>query len=208
MECSRIFKLRYMPFKTWQLRADELTYERFFVSIDHAISFVNIVGIQGWGISMRYLQGGIYMASTVENSCKLWDCQILPDHGEHGDIVGSVGSFGNIEHLRNYLPEGKVMVENQMYWITDRTPHESLPLPSRTYRQWFRLVTSGVSLWFQDHSTENPLGILPDPKITKIVKGSKFDEKNLVVVCPKYGIKQYKAKLKKKMHKQIRKLKK
>ena len=116
------------------------------------------------------------MASTVKNSCKVWDCRILPDEGEEGDIIGE---HGDISHLVHYLPEGHLMEENVMYWITDRTPHESLPLDRRTYRQLFRLVTSGVSLWFKDHSTINPKGVIPDPDITIIVKGSKFDDKNL-----------------------------
>ena len=39
-----------------------------------------------------------------------------------------------------------------------------------------------MSVWFEDHSTKNPRGIVPDPKITKIVKGSKFVNKALVLV--------------------------
>ena len=74
------------------------------------------------------------------------------------------------------------MDPNTMYWITDRTPHESLPLNNNTYRQYFRLVTHQVSLWFEDHSTKNPLGAVPDPIITKIVKGSKFGDHSLLKV--------------------------
>ena len=66
--------------------------------------------------------------------------------------------------------------------MTDRTPHESLPLKTGTYRQFFRLVTSRVGLWFADHSTPNPFGIVPDPKITKIVRGSKFDNKGAFLI--------------------------
>ena len=62
-----------------------------------------------------------------------------------------------------------------MYWITDRTPHEALLLNKGTYRQFFRLVTSEVSFWFQDHSTKNSLGVVPDPKFARILEGSKFD---------------------------------
>ncbi len=67
------------------------------------------------------------------------------------------------------------MEANRMYWMTDRTPHEWLPLKTTTYCQFFRLVTSQVGLWFADHSTPNPNGVKPDPKITKIVEGNKFD---------------------------------
>ena len=119
-------------------------------------------------------EGGIYMASNVENSCRVWNCQIQRPEVDSLDIVGK---HGDVEHLREWLSEkSEVMEANRVYWITDRTPHESLPLAKGTYRQFFRLVTSLVGVWFQDHSTENPNGVVPDPKITKIVKGSKFDE--------------------------------
>ena len=58
--------------------------------------------------------------------------------------------------------------------MTDRTPHESLPLDETTYRQFFRLVTSQVSLWYEDHSTPDPNGVKPDPSVTSIVRGDKF----------------------------------
>ena len=45
--------------------------------------------------------------------------------------------------------------------MTDRTPHESLPLKPGQYRQYFRLVTSNVSVWYAKHSTPNPLGCTP-----------------------------------------------
>ena len=61
-----------------------------------------------------------------------------------------------------------------MVWITDCTPHESLPLPAGKSRQYFRLVTSDVSVWYADHSTPNPLGIVP-PDNVKIVHGNKFN---------------------------------
>ena len=64
-----------------------------------------------------------------------------------------------------------------MVWITDCTPHESLPLKAETSRQYFRLVTSEVSVWYADHSTPNPLGIKP-PENVKIVHGNKFDRSN------------------------------
>merc|ERR1712139_709132 len=62
-----------------------------------------------------------------------------------------------------------------MYWLTDRTPHETLPVKEDTYRQFFRVVTSSLSAWFPEHSTANRLGIKPDENITKIIEGNKFD---------------------------------
>ena len=132
-----------------------------------------------WGVGRCFensmsVSGGIFMASNVANSCRVWDCQIMDD--------SCIGHLGNVEHLRSLLPESEVMKPNCMYWITDRTPHESLPLKKKTYRQFFRLVTSQVSLWFEDHSTKNPLGVVPDPNITKIVKGSKFKKGEAYIV--------------------------
>ena len=130
-----------------------------------------------WGrgkVGVSQLEGGIFMASTADNSCRIWNCQIMED-----DLIGELG---DIEHLREFLPYSEVMNKNQLYWLTDRTPHESLPLEQGAYRQFFRLVTSQVSHWYEDHSTKNPLGITPDPEITKIVRGSKFNKAGVVIV--------------------------
>ena len=131
----------------------------------------------GMGVNLKskQVEGGIYMASNVENSCAVWNSRIRRDTTNGNTEI--IGRHGDVEHLRNYIGKREVMKANTIYWITDRTPHESLPLKNETYRQYFRLVTHHVSLWFEDHSTKNPLGIVPDPKITKIVQGSKFGDK-------------------------------
>ena len=128
--------------------------------------------------------GGIYMISNIHNSCRAWDCIIKDD---------AVGHLGDIEHLRNEL-NGYILthtvnkqhgsyrrlipfLSGNLYWITDRTPHESLPMKREGYRQFFRLVTSEVDVWYEQHSTKNPNGVVPDPNITKIIKTSKFQKK-------------------------------
>eukprot|EP00112_Aurelia_sp_Birch-Aquarium-sp1_P025731 Seg873.6 transcript_id=Seg873.6/GoldUCD/mRNA.D3Y31 product="hypothetical protein" protein_id=Seg873.6/GoldUCD/D3Y31 len=136
-------------------------------------------GTFGWGIGEHIveearLKGGIYMASNASDSCKLYNSQIMNDE--------LIGELGDIEHLREFLPQGKVMEKDNLYWFTDRTPHEALPLKEGIHRQFFRLVTSQVSLWYIDHSTKNPRGVMPDPEMTKLVKGSKFDKKGVVLV--------------------------
>ena len=125
--------------------------------------------------------GGIYMASNIPNSCRAWNCQIEKDQNNGSDVIGEHGSC---EHLKEFLPNDNevLMKANTLYWITDRTPHESLPLTKRTYRQFFRVVTENVSLWFADHSTRNPYGVLPDRNITKIVKGNKFVANSLEII--------------------------
>lgn len=58
-----------------------------------------------------------------------------------------------------------------IYWMSDRTPHEALPMPSGP-RQFVRVILGGVDLWFKDHSTVNPLVDLP--KSVRVIVGSKF----------------------------------
>ena len=124
------------------------------------------IGIGSYEKDSFKIRGGIFMASNVANSCQIWDCQIMDDN--------CIGHLGDIDHLKSLLPKSEVMEPHCLYWLTDRTPHESLPLKKNTHRLFFRLVTSQVSLWFEEHSTKNPLGVVPDPNITKIVRGSKF----------------------------------
>ena len=115
----------------------------------------------------------IYIASNVPDSTRVWNCAV------DGEVIGQ---HGDIEHMRSALPgEGEVMRPGQVYWITDKTPHESLPLKEKTMRQFFRIVTADVSFWFKDHSTLNPLGVQPDPEITQIVSGDKFSEDGVVL---------------------------
>ena len=120
-------------------------------------------------------EGGIYMASNVADSCKLWDCQVIADRVNGPEIIGR---NGDIEHLRSTLKRAEIpsdtMEPNHLYWITDRTPHEVLPMKQDGYRQFVRVVCHEVGVWYEEHSTPNPFGLLPDPDITKIVKGSKF----------------------------------
>ena len=85
-----------------------------------------------------------------------------------------VGKLGDIEHLRRCLGEGHSIKANNMIWMSDTTPHESLPLRKGTYRQYFRLVTSDISVWYSKHSTPNPYGIVP-PSNVLIIDDDKFE---------------------------------
>lgn len=58
-----------------------------------------------------------------------------------------------------------------LYHIGDHTPHESLPAKTKHMRQFFRLVGPDVGLWWKQHSTVNPLGVLPK---APIIETSKF----------------------------------
>lgn len=107
--------------------------------------------------------GGIFMASNVTDSCRAWNTH-----------VDETGHQGSCEHLKDVLKnEHEVRFkENELFWLTDSCPHESLPLNNETYRQWFRFVTSEVSLWYSKHSTPNELGISPN---CEIIEQPKFE---------------------------------
>jgi hypothetical protein len=104
---------------------------------------------------------GLYMASTIEKSCRVWN-----------SLVEEPGFGGSCEHLKEEeLGESQYLKSSEIIWMTDSTPHEALPLLESQYRQWFRFVTSPVSLWYAKHSTENRLGIKPN---CEIIHTSKF----------------------------------
>ena len=85
--------------------------------------------------------------------------------------------------MRDVLPgEGTLLCAGKVYKITDKTPQESLSMKKRTMGQFFRIVTSDVSIWFRDHYTANPLGVLPDPNITEIVAGNMSSEEGLEIL--------------------------
>ena len=111
-------------------------------------------------------EGGIYMASSVDNTSEVWDA--LVDR----TIKGIVDHHGGCEHLRRFIGQGTKLEANQLIWMTDRTPHEALPQETSGYRQFFRVVTSRVSHWYANHSTPNPLVALPD-NVT-VIHGDKF----------------------------------
>jgi len=114
------------------------------------------------GYECGHLEGGLFMATTVGGSCRVWNRRLDP-------LV-----FGqDLEPLRPFLGEGYDVAANELVWITDQTPHESCVLPSASPRQFFRFVTSKVDVWYADHSTPNPLGVqVPDH--VQVVHGDKF----------------------------------
>jgi hypothetical protein len=153
-------------------------------------------GFWGRGVWCNYPIGGLYMASNVGSSCQLWDASL-------SDPVAVVGHLGDLEHLRPALGEkGKYRPRaNELIWLTDLTPHESLPstewttgekevkkqteekAPSASalpkpvgarYRQYFRLVTKEISVWYARHSTPNPRGTRP-PLNVLIIDTDKFE---------------------------------
>lgn len=113
----------------------------------------------GWGGSTEGT--GMYLASTVDDSCAVWDVR-----------VETPGEQGDCEHLRDLLGPGTIMMANMVYWLSDATPHEALPAKADGHRQFFRWVSNDVSVWYEQHSTRNPLGIEPD---ARIITENKFE---------------------------------
>ena len=105
-------------------------------------------------------KSGLFMASNISDSCQIWNY--------HVDVPG-LG--GDCSHLRDKLGKGIKMSSNELYWMTDSCPHESLELKNDCVRQFFRLVTSDVGVWYEKHSTKNKLGVNPG---CKIIKENKF----------------------------------
>lgn len=114
------------------------------------------------------LHGGLYLASNVSNTTAVWDALV-------NDVkLGGVDFHGGMEHLRPFIGKGKKLPAGLLVWMTDRTPHEALPQEQDGYRQFIRLVTADISVWFAAHSTPNPK--VPVPAHVKIIGESKFKE--------------------------------
>jgi hypothetical protein len=124
-----------------------------------------------WGMGMFWgpdkYEGGIYMASSLGGTSKVWDALV------DSKVPGIVDRHGGCEHLRGLIGEGTTLEAGELIWMTDNTPHEALPQKESGFRQFFRVVTPSVSHWFADHSTANPK--VPLPSTVKVVHGSKFE---------------------------------
>lgn len=116
----------------------------------------------GWGKRISGAKtGGLYMASSIGASCRVWDMHIEPCSG------------GDCEPLRAAVERAPStdMQANALYWMHDRTPHESLSALASAYRQWFRLVAGRVDVWFSKHSSANRLGVKPG---CRVIDADKF----------------------------------
>lgn len=98
--------------------------------------------------------GGIFMAYNVGKSCAIYDALI---EREAADSYG-----GGIAHLHPLLRAPYFIPANELIWMTDRTPHQSLRHPKAGYCQFFRLVTSSLKVWHEKDYTANPKVPVPD----------------------------------------------
>ena len=106
--------------------------------------------------------------------------------------------------MREFLPVKEIFLEpSRVYWMSDRVPHESLPMKKTTMRQFFRIMTSEVQFWFQDHYTANPMGVLPDPHATEIVFCDETSEElHIVYDWKEEGYEQMRIEMEKKKERQ------
>jgi hypothetical protein len=117
------------------------------------------------GATVTYEDGcafeGLFMASSVGGMGRIWPCLI-------DEPARVTDRHGGLEHLRDQLGEPGPMLAETLYWLTDRTPHESLPNLSDApvYRQFFRLVVGPIDRWFSRHNTPNPFGLRPAAEIS------------------------------------------
>lgn len=107
----------------------------------------------GWGGITS--DAGVYMAST-DGRTEVWDT-MQPERDNHGRCEP--------------LGDSHIMKPRTMYWMTDLTPHAALPSLFDGRRQFIRVVSSKVDVWYKQHSSVNPLGIQPN---AKIIETSKF----------------------------------
>lgn len=106
-------------------------------------------------------KAGLFMASNVDDTCRIWNC-----------YVETPGPMGDCEHLRDQLKNPINLKSNQLVWLTDSCPHEAIPQKEAGMRQFFRVVTSRVDLWYKAHSTVNPL--VPVPRGVRVIEENKF----------------------------------
>jgi len=135
--------------------------ERFVADGSHRRPGVHTEGFGAvsWGGTNWGGSGGLYIANSVDDSCVLYDAH-----------VGETPFGGAVQDEQLAGVPSLLMPADNLYWLHDRTPHASLPIENRE-RQFFRLVTSNVTLWFALHSTANPLGVQP---AARIVTQDKF----------------------------------
>lgn len=104
----------------------------------------------GWGnshIVTLDAEVEILLANNLDDSCALWDAT-----HENTSIDGDIGDFSG----QYPYDEAVFMKAGEVHRIGILTPHESLPVKRTGYRQFLRIVSSGVH-GREPYFTENPL---------------------------------------------------
>eukprot|EP00558_Chaetoceros_sp_UNC1202_P000942 CAMPEP_0197258838 /NCGR_PEP_ID=MMETSP1429-20130617/83210_1 /TAXON_ID=49237 /ORGANISM="Chaetoceros sp., Strain UNC1202" /LENGTH=383 /DNA_ID=CAMNT_0042723025 /DNA_START=54 /DNA_END=1205 /DNA_ORIENTATION=- len=146
---------------------------------ENAPAFVLGHDPHSWGMGgcADVFTGGIYMASSVADTSRLYDAIV------DNSIPGITDRHGGCEHLRSIIGPPTDLDKDELIWMTDRTPHEALTQEFAGMRQFFRVVTADVSHWYSKHSTPNPS--VPVPAHVIVVEEDKFETKKTVDAQPK-----------------------
>lgn len=88
----------------------------------------------------------ILLASNISGTCAVWNCE-HEDTSEDGDI-------GHVSDNYQYT-EATVLAAGEVAEIGILTPHESLPVNEKAWRQFLRIVGAGVH-GREPYFTENP----------------------------------------------------
>eukprot|EP01040_Poterioochromonas_malhamensis_P010766 gene10766-11734_t len=123
-----------------------------------------------------------FLLGTIDENSPL---RILHGQSENGP-------HGSLERMRGLLGgPTKRLGAGELVWLSDRTPHESLPMEDTSIRrQFFRLVVGEIGFWYADHNTANPTGF-EVPMNIPIIRGNKFDlVKKIIPVVWESGNKQ------------------
>lgn len=125
-----------------------------------------------WGMGYHqdgWPTDGIFMASNVDDSCAVYPSKVT----EPERLADAHGGLCAVLKDRGALGRPTLLKAGQICWLTDCTPHESLPVKDDVHRQFVRLVVGPIGAWYAEHSTCNPMGVVP-PDGVQIVQGSKF----------------------------------
>jgi len=96
------------------------------------------------------------------------------DIDRYGDHAGCARHHAHMEAdlQSDWRPtRGPISLQaGELFWMTDRTPHQSMPVKVGQPRQFFRLVTGGIDTWYAAHSTSNPLGVRAQAAVVEFDK--------------------------------------
>lgn len=122
----------------------------------------------GYMYDNKFPIDGIWFCSNISETSAVYPVLIKNPK----EITTAHGGIESMQPILDKICTKKLLKANELCWITDCTPHESLPLPSESnrtepiIRQFFRVVVGDITVWYSQHNTANPVGILPNAIIT------------------------------------------
>jgi hypothetical protein len=124
-----------------------------------------------WGggecmVGFKFPMDGIWFCSNISDTTSVYPVLIENPR----EVTTKHGGIESMRPILDKISTKKLLKANELCWITDCTPHESLPLSTENtepiIRQFFRIVVGDITVWYSQHNTANPLGIMPNCIIT------------------------------------------